>query len=146
MQFVAPVSITSTPSASAPAPLPPAINSPTTYRPPLRPYPPKASTSNSPAEAAGALSDMTCASAPTMTPAMRLIVEVRALTGAGSSGLTRLPGGRCSEIGRKQPPLVGIFGSVRARTAQHAAASDPDGTQLNGPRTCGLVPVKSISI
>ena len=36
-------------------------------------------------------------------------------------------------IGRKQPPLVGIVGSVRARTAQHAAASDPDGTQLSGP-------------
>ena len=108
MQFVASVSITSTPSAPALAPLPPAINSPTTKREPSRRLPPNASTSNSPAEAAGAFPGRTGASAPTITPAMRLIVEVRALTGAGSSGLTRLPGGRRSEIGRKQPPLVGI--------------------------------------
>ena len=35
---------------------------------------------------------------------------------------------------------------IRLLAQLHAAASDPDGTQLNGPRTCGLVPVKSISI
>jgi len=74
---------------------------------------------------------------------MRLIVEVRALTGAGSSGLTMVPLGRRSFTGRKHPPLVGMRGSVRARTAKHAAAREPDGTQLSGPRTCGLVPSKS---
>ena len=68
-------------------------------------------------------------------PVIRLIVEVRAFTGAGSRGLTRLPSGRCNEIGRKQPALVGIAGSVSARIAKHAAASEPDGTQFIGPRT-----------
>ena len=81
-----------------------------------------------------------------MHPVMRLMVDVRALTGAGSTGLTRLPSGRCNEIGRKQPALVGIAGSVRARMAKQAAAKDPDGTQFIGPRTCGDVPVKSIWI
>src|SRR4029077_8405273 len=85
-------------------------------------------------------------SAPTMQPAMRLIVEVRALTGAGAAGLTIVPGGRFRLIGRKHPPLVGISGSVSARTAQQAAASDPDGTQFIGPLTWGLVPAKSNSI
>ena len=45
------------------------------------------------------------------------IVAVRALTGAGSRGLTRLPSGRVRVMGRKQPPLPGIEGSVTARTA-----------------------------
>src|ERR1700721_4197622 len=81
-----------------------------------------------------------------MQPAMRLIVEVRALTGAGACGLTIVPGGKLRLIGRKQPPLVGISGSVSARTAQHAAASEPDGTQFICPLTCGLVPAKSNSI
>src|SRR3712207_7172637 len=44
--------------------------------------------------------------------------------------LTRLPSGRCSEIGRKQPALVGIAGSVSARIAKQAAASEPEGTQF----------------
>ena len=44
-----------------------------------------------------------------------------------------MPLGRRSLIGRKQPPLVGMVGSVSARTAKHAAASEPDGTQLSGP-------------
>ena len=83
------------------------------------------------------------ASADSMAPQMRLIVAVRALTGAGERGLTRLPAGSSSEIGRKQPPLLGIDGSVTARTAKQAAARLPDGTQLTGPRTCGLVPVRS---
>ena len=77
-----------------------------------------------------------------MQPVMRLMVEVRALTAAGSCGLTIVPLGRRSVIGRKQPPLVGMVGSVSARTAKHAAASEPDGTQLSGPFTCGLVPVE----
>ena len=65
---------------------------------------------NSPADAAGTFSGMTCASAPTIEPAIRLIVEVRALTDAGSSGLTKVPFGRRSLTGRKQPPFVGIVG------------------------------------
>ena len=74
---------------------------------------------------------------------MRLIVEVRALTGAGSRGLTMRALRQVEADRRKQPALVGIVGSVSARTAQQAAASEPDGTQFIGPRTCGLVPVKS---
>src|SRR3984957_20535208 len=81
-----------------------------------------------------------------MQPAMRLIVEGRALTGAGASGLTMVPCGSLSRIGREEPPLVGISGSVSARTAQHASASDPDGTQFIGPLTWALVPAKSNSI
>src|SRR5258706_409532 len=83
------------------------------------------------------------ARAPSLPPAMRLIVDVRALTGAGASGLTIVPGGSFRLIGRKQPPLVGMSGSVSARTAQHAAASEPDGTQFIGPLTWALVPAKS---
>jgi len=41
--------------------------------------------------------------------------------------------------------MVGISGSVSARTAQHAAASEPEGTQFIGPFTWALVPVKSNS-
>ena len=103
-------------------------------------------TSSSPADAAGTRSGRIWASAPIMQPVMRLMVEVRALTAAGSCGLTIVPLGRRSLIGRKQPPLVGMVGSVRARTAKHAAASEPDGTQLSGPFTCGLVPSKSNSM
>ena len=54
-----------------------------------------------------------------------------------------LPRGSTSRIGRKQPPLVGMVGSVSTRIAKQAAASEPDGTQLNGPRTCALDPVRS---
>ncbi len=78
-----------------------------------------------------------------MQPAMRLMVAVRALTGAGSAGLTSDPSGRCRLTGRKQPPLVGMRGSVTARTAKYSAAWEPEGTQLNGPLTWGSVPVKS---
>ena len=72
-----------------------------------------------------------------IVPAMRLMVEVRELTGAGSRGLTRLPSGRRSSIGRKQPPLIGIDGSDIASTAKYAPAQAPEGTQLKGPRTRG---------
>src|SRR6185437_15855217 len=95
--------------------------------------PPNATIAISPAEGAGTRSGSASAKAAMMHPAMRLIVEVRALTGAGSSGLTRLPFGRCMEIERKQPALVGIAGSVRARMAKQAAAREPDGTQFIGP-------------
>ena len=80
-------------------------------------------------------SGRTAARAEMIEPVIRLIVEVRAFTGAGSRGLTRLPSGKCNEIGRKHPAFVGIAGSVSARIAKHAAASDPDGTQFIGPRT-----------
>ena len=55
--------------------------------------------------------------APTITLAIRFSVAVREFTGAGSNGLTRLPSGRLRDTGRKQPPLVGMDGSVSARTA-----------------------------
>ena len=77
-----------------------------------------------------------------MQPVMRLIVEVRALTGAGSS---RVDDGALRQAQADRPEAAAIgrnVGSVRARTAKHAAASEPDGTQLSGPRTCGLVPVE----
>ena len=77
---------------------------------------------------------------------IRLIVEVREQTGAGSTGLTMLPLGRMTSIGRKQPPLEGIEGSVSTRMAKQAAASAPEGTTLKGPRTCGLLPERSQTI
>ena len=106
-----------------------------TKLPPAGCCPPNATISISPAEGAGTRSGNTSANAEMIEPAMRLMVEVRAFTGAGSRGLTRLPSGKCNEIGRKQPALVGIAGSVSARIAKHAAASEPDGTQFIGPRT-----------
>src|ERR1700722_4956847 len=83
--------------------------------------------------------------APRIQQVMRLMVEVRQPVGAGSRGLTRVPSGRLKSSGRKQPPLLGMrpSGSVTARRAKQAAAYGPDGMQLNGPRTCGEVPVKS---
>jgi hypothetical protein len=80
-----------------------------------------------------------------MVSAIRLIVAVRQLTGAGGRGFTRLPSGSTVSRARKQPPLLGIrdSGSVTERSAKHAAAYGPDAMQLNGPRTCGDVPVKS---
>src|SRR4029450_13381091 len=69
-------------------------------------------TKSSPADAAGTRSGRIWASAPIMQPVMRLMVEVRALTAAGSCGLTIVPLGRRNVIGRKQPPLVGMVGGV----------------------------------
>src|SRR6185437_4186116 len=135
MQLVASVSITSTPSDVPDAPEPLAIRSPVTKFPPPGSRPPNATSAISPAEGAGTRSGITSARAEMIDPVIRLIVEVRAFTGAGSVGLTRLPSGRCSDIGRKHPALVGIAGSVSARIAKHAAANEPDGTQFNGPRT-----------
>src|SRR4029077_15980885 len=100
-------------------------------------------TRSAPAEAAGTLLGSTGAKAPIIQVVIRLMVEVRAFTGAGSSGLTIEPLGKRNATGRKHPPLVGMRGSVSARTAKHAAASEPEGTQLSGPRTCALVPSKS---
>ena len=117
MQLVASVSITSTPSRAAEAPLPPAISSPTTKRRP-RCEPPKARVRSSPAASAGTRSGSASLKAPRMQPVMRLIVAVREPTGAGSHGFTSVPSGRWSDTGRKQPALVGIVGSVRARTAK----------------------------
>src|SRR5579872_3486449 len=96
-------------------------------------------------ESAGTRSGAAWRSAPRMHVVMRLIVDVRQPVGAGSRGLTRLPSGRWNEIGRKHPPLFGTrpSGSVTARKAKQAAAYGPDAMQLNGPRTCGDVPVKS---
>ena len=74
---------------------------------------------------------------------MRLMVAVRELTGAGSLGLTIEPSGSFSVIGRKQPPLVVMLGSVMARRAKQLAARLPEGTTLKGPRTCGEEPAKS---
>src|SRR5207344_380102 len=108
MQLVASVSITPTPSLFAPAPLPLAIKSPVTKFPPEGCRPPNATINISPAEGAGTRSGKTSAKAEMIDPVIRLIVEVRALTGAGSRGLTRLPSGKCNEIGRKHPALVGI--------------------------------------
>ena len=110
---------------------------------PSRRRPPKAITRSSPAEGAGTRSGSTVASAESMQPVIRLIVAERAFTGAGERGLTRLPSGKVRLIGRKQPPLFGIDGSVTALTAKQAAARLPDGTQFTGPRACGLVPVRS---
>lgn len=53
-----------------------------------------------------------------MQLAMRLMVAVRELTGADSSGLTNVPSGSRRVTGRKQPPLVGMDGSVSERTAK----------------------------
>src|SRR6185312_14131098 len=96
-------------------------------------------------ESAGTRSGAAWRNAPRIAVVMRLIVEVRHPVGAGSRGLTRLPSGRWNANGRKQPPLLGMrpSGSVTERTAKHAAAYGPDAMQLNGPRTCGDVPVKS---
>ena len=49
-----------------------------------------------------------------MQPVMRLMVAVRELTGAGASGLTMLPFGSSSVIGRKQPAFVGIAAGASA--------------------------------
>ena len=51
-------------------------------------------------------------------PAMRLMVEVREFTGAGSRGFTMLPSGRRSAMGLKHPPLMGIAESAMASTAK----------------------------
>ena len=105
--------------------------------------PPKATINICPADGAGTLPGKTSASAAR-------IGAGDALDGGGArihrrrlARVDQLPFGRCMVIGRKHPALVGIFGSVIARTAKQAAASEPEGTQFNGPRTCGLVPVKS---
>src|SRR5436305_14990638 len=100
-------------------------------------------TRSSPEFGAGTRSGATSASAISMVLVMRLIVAVRAFTGAGSRGLTIKPAGSVSVIGRKQPPLLGMAGLVTARTAKQAAARLPEGTQLIGPFTCGLDPVRA---
>ena len=48
--------------------------------------------------------------------------------------------------GRKAPSLLGACGAVMARNAVLHADSSAPRAQLMGPRTCGLVPVKSTSI
>ena len=53
-----------------------------------------------------------------IVPAIRLMVEVRELTGAGSRGLTRVPSGSTSSMGRKHPPLMGTDESAIASTAK----------------------------
>src|SRR5690242_18474840 len=126
MQLETSVSMTSTPSELMPAPLPPAINSPITKGRPVSRKPPNITASISPDESAGTFAGMTGRNAPRMHPAMRLIVAVRAFTAAGDFGLTIDPSGRFSEIGRKQPALVGMLGSVTARIAKQAAARAPD--------------------
>ena len=120
------------------------MSSPVTKDLPSGRRPPNAITSNSQPESAGTLSGIASLNALRMHPVIRLIVAVREPTGAGATGFTSDPLGRCSVTGRKQPALVGIVGSVSARTAKYAAAWDPDGTQLNGPLSCAPVPVKSI--
>ena len=64
---------------------------------------------------------------------MRLMVAVRELTGAGSLGLTIEPSGSFSVIGRKQPPLVVMLGSVMARRAKQLAARLPGGHDVERP-------------
>ena len=66
------------------------------------------------AASAGARSGKNCPNALVIQPATLFIVEVRAFTGAGSSGLTILLGGSINFMGLKHPPLVGILGSVIA--------------------------------
>ena len=36
---------------------------------------------------------------------------------AGGSGLTSVPGGRCTRNGRKQPSFIGMVGSTKQRIA-----------------------------
>ena len=56
-------------------------------------------------------------SAPRIVSAIRLIVAVRQLTGAGGRGFTIVPSGRIASTARKQPPLFGTDASEIARTA-----------------------------
>ena len=57
-----------------------------------------------------------------MQPVMRLMVAVRALTGAGSAGLTMLPLGSSSVIGRKQPAVDPDAGRGSGRDVQIGAS------------------------
>ncbi len=113
MQFVASVSMTSTPSRPALGTAAAGDQLADDVAAAAWIASPKAMTRSSPADAAGTRSGRIWASAPIMQPVMRLMVEVRALTAAGSCGLTIVPLGRRNLMGRKQPPLVGMVGSVR---------------------------------
>ena len=118
MQFVTSVSTMWIPSFAGRAPIPPAASSlATNGRPVSGSVPPNAMTSRVPELAAGMRCGSARTSAPRMVSAMRLMVAVRQLTGAGGLGLTRLPGGSTTSTARKQPPLFGTVGSEMARTA-----------------------------
>jgi hypothetical protein len=118
MQFETSVSMTSMPSLSGRAPMPPAASSlATNGRSVSGSRPPNAITSSVPEFAAGILPGSAPTSAPRIVSAMRLIVAVRQLTGAGGRGLTMVPSGSTASTARKQPPLFGIDASEIARTA-----------------------------
>ncbi len=118
MQLETSVSMTSMPSLPGRAPMPPAASSLATKgRPVSGSRPPNAITSRVPELAAGILPGRAPTSAPRMVSAMRLMVAVRQLTGAGGRGLTMVPSGSTASTARKQPPLLGIDASAMARTA-----------------------------
>src|SRR5262245_35371973 len=118
MQFETSVSMTSIPSLSGRAPIPPAASSlATNGRPDSGSWPPNAITSRVPELAAGILPGRAPTSAPRIVSAMRLMVAVRQLTGAGGLGFTIVPSGSTASTARKQPPLFGMEASEMARTA-----------------------------
>ena len=95
MQFETSVSMMSMPSLSGRAPMPPAASSlATNGRPVSGSRPPNAITSSVPEFAAGIFPGSAPTSAPRIVSAMRLMVAVRQLTGAGAIGLTIVPSGQ----------------------------------------------------
>src|SRR4051794_39361488 len=74
----------------------------------------------------------------------RDVDSIRARTGAGWRGLSRLPGGAVTVIGRSAPSLKGMSGLVSAAFRQETLA---EMTEAKGEfrlvPTCGAVPVKS---
>src|SRR5262249_54139299 len=97
--------------------------------------PPKAITRSVPELAAGMRPGRARTRAPRMVSAMRLMVAVRQLTGAGGRGVTIVPSGSTASAAPKQPPLLGIDGSEIARTGKYTADRVEAGTELKGPRT-----------
>ena len=75
---------------------------------------------------------------------MRLMVAVRELTGAGSR---RIDDRAFRQLQRDRPEAAAVGRDARIGDGAQRVAGSPPGCptarQLNGPRTCGLEPVKS---
>src|SRR5437016_2990489 len=77
----------------------------------------------------------------------RLHASMRARTGAGKWGLSKVPLGAVTVMGRPAPALNGMSGLVSTTLMHDSVAETVDANgEFKFLRTCGQVPVKSMEM
>jgi len=106
-------------------------------------YPPMIMSELPPSPAAGTLDGTICARQPKSASESRNPTTPRIPEAAGITGLTMLPSGAITSMGRNSPEVFGMSACMIERTAypQHETVNGRG--ELIPPRTCSEVPVKS---